>query len=122
MSTRPLTMAEDQLIRHLLSTMGGRAAKLLPHLEGAVVNDSEDPERYLQLKVRPDVVPVDLPDAPIPGSALVEGPDGEIRGEIFVWTIDGRLNAIHQGWYAEEPPPSMPEIDAVRVVPAPRWA
>lgn len=120
-SSRPLSATEDRLLRYLLSNMGGHAATLLPHLDGAQVIDEDDPAQWLQIQVRSDVRPVDLPDAPIPGSAVVEGPNGEIRGELFVWTLDGRLDALHQAPYVDEAPTSMPDPAAVRVYPAPRW-
>lgn len=122
MSPRPLTPAEHALFVHLLSNMGGRAEQLLPHLEGAEVADDDLPATDLRLTVRPEVVPVDLPDAPIPGSAVVEGPGGEILGELFLYTFEGLLDSLYLAPYADERPTAMPEIDAIRISPAPRWA
>lgn len=122
MSRRPLTDEEQELLAFLLSGMGGRAASLLPQLEGAEVVDEDDPTTWIQIKVRPDAAPVDLPDAPIPGSALVEDADGELTGELFVWTVGGKLDALHQASYTDASPPSMPPVGSVRIVPAPRWA
>lgn len=122
MSRRPLTNEEQELLTFLLSGMGGRAASLLAHLEGAVVVGDDDPATWIQISVRPDVAPVDLPDAPIPGSALVRDRDGQLTGELFVWTVGGKLDALHQTSYTDLSPSSMPPIESVRIVPAPRWA
>lgn len=122
MSRRPLTNEEQELLTFLLSGMGGRAASLLAQLEGAVVVGDDDPATWIQISVRPEIAPVDLPDAPIPGSALVRDRDGQLTGELFVWTVGGKLDALHQASYTDLSPSSMPPIGSVRIVPAPRWA
>ena len=119
MTTRALTADEDRLLRFLLTNMQPEAVQLLPHLDGAQVVVSDDPEIWLDIEVRPDAVPVDLPNKPIDMRATVVSPDGEVQGEVFVWVIDGRLSSLQQAVYSDDRPTAMPDPGSIRVEPDP---
>jgi len=122
MDSRELTPTERGLLEFMLSNMQPEAVQLLPQLEGArvLLDEGYDPARRLGFELRPDVVPVDLPDGPIGRRAGVFGPGGEILGEVFLYVWNGRLQVLQQAFYTDGPrPTAMPDASSIRIEPDP---
>lgn len=101
-----------RLIAHVTSPLGETSVKLQRQAEVATVVRSSS--TMLDVGMSSDVPVVDLPDGPVPGSALVyEGK--QLVGELLVWIRDGRLIGLEQAWYTDDPPQSWPHPEMVRV-------
>ncbi|MFE9647274.1 hypothetical protein ACFYO0_24800 [Streptomyces sp. NPDC006365] len=58
----------------------------------------------------------DAPRAPVPTGAspvtfTVIDEEGELVGEILLWTESGMLSGLEYAWYGDQPPASLPEVD-----------
>lgn len=112
MPGKPLTAEMLRLIEHVTSPLAETSVRLQRQAEAATV------VRYsatmLDVSVPSDIPVVDLPDGPVPGSALIY--DGQqLVGELLAWIRDGRLIGLEQAWYTDDPPQSWPPAEIVRV-------
>lgn len=51
----------------------------------------------------------------VPVTSTVFDEEGELTGEIILWTESGMLSGIEYAWYSDQPPTSTPEADQVTV-------
>lgn len=101
-----------ELIAHVARLTGGASIALRSQAEAATVVRSS--ATMVDVTVPPDLPEIDVPDGPVPGTALVYERE-QLVGELLVWIRNGRLIGLEQAWYTDEPPLSWPTPKAVRV-------
>lgn len=108
----PLARDIIRLIAHVTAPLGDASMKLQRQAEvAAIIRYSAT---MLDVSMPSDISVVDLPDGPVPGTALVYDSD-QLIGELLVWVRDGRLIGLEQAWYTDDPPESWPPPEMVRV-------
>lgn len=105
----PIEMVE--LIRVCTAGLGAAATEIMAQAERALVVRASGTDVELQLPEDMDLM--DLPDGPTPGRSFVYVGD-TMASEVEVWVRAGRLIALEQTWYADEPPTDWPSADRVR--------
>lgn len=70
---------------------------------------------FLDLTVPANTPRVDLPDGPLPVSAVADDADGRPLGELIVWIEDGRLSALEYAWVGDEPPREWPAPENISI-------
>ena len=73
------------------------------------------PATFPEFSVPDDAPRADLPDGPAPLSIDVDDADGASAGELIVWLVGGRLDALEYAWWSDETPERMPPPGKVRV-------
>ena len=107
-----LTAELLRLIAHVTSPLAETSVKLQRQAEVATVVRSS--ATMLDVSVPSDIPVVDLPDGPVPGTALVYDRE-QLVGELLVWIRDGRLIGLEQAWYTDDPPKAWPPPETVRI-------
>jgi hypothetical protein len=109
---RPLSDREQRVVAKVVSATVGADA-LLAQLPVAWVRSG--PVTFLHLTVPADVPHADLPDGPLPVSAVVSDVDGRSIGEIIVWVEGGLLSALEYAWVTDEEPTEWPAPERVSI-------
>lgn len=116
-SPRPLTDAEQAILRHILSAPAPGAGELRGQIGAATVSKQWEPEGSpsIDISVPTEAPPAHVADGPVPIAAQVIGQDGDYLGELLVWVTGGRLSALEYSWVTDEPPTRLPDPSQVRL-------
>ena len=70
---------------------------------------------YIDIMVPASCKPGTWADGPLSIKPLVIDRGGDPLGEILVWVSAGRVTLLEQAWFTDDPPPSWPPLEMVRV-------
>ncbi|CAM3799388.1 hypothetical protein NOGI109294_13815 [Nocardiopsis gilva] len=115
---RPLSKLERDVITALLSVPASWAQELRDQIDSAVVTrawGSKSPSIDLSVDVLRSRA--EIAEGPLPLTATVASDEGELVGELLLWTENGRLSALEYAWYTDEPPESLPDPGRICVSP-----
>ncbi|GAA1332434.1 hypothetical protein GCM10009660_06910 [Catellatospora bangladeshensis] len=113
---RPLTAKERAVVERILRLGFPGAAEFRHQLDRVRVVALWGPDSAsVDLRVADDAPPAPVPDGVVPVTCTVIDEEGELIGEIILWTEAGMLSGLEYAWYGDEPPTSLPEVDRIVV-------
>lgn len=111
---RPLTNREASVLRVILARLPEEQHEVLdqqvPMLEVTAVWSAGSASIETRLPSRNDAARSDIASGVLPVRAVVhEGDEGDVVGEILVWTEDGAVSGIEYAYYLGDVPSELPE-------------
>jgi hypothetical protein len=114
---RRIAPEEAELIRAVASAADAAVGRALTDgLDSVLVRNSS--AWILDVRQRNSAKAADLPDGPLPVRAFVPS-TAAYRGEVLVWTSNGRLGGLEFAWVTDEPPTRWPRPDELEIVAQP---
>lgn len=107
----PLDENLIQIVAYASALLGEESTRLIDQARAAVV--TEFSPTMVDVEVPATLIPVDLPDGPIPGRFIIER-GGEEMGEVLIWLRSGRLIGLEQAWWSDTRPSSWPSTSSIR--------
>ncbi|MFF2858934.1 hypothetical protein ACFVSX_03470 [Streptomyces rubiginosohelvolus] len=69
----------------------------------------------VDLRVTDDAPRAPMKTGVVPVTSTVVDEQGDLVGEIILWTESGMLSGLEYAWYNDLPPDSLPEVDRLVV-------
>lgn len=109
---RPLTAEERAVAEQILEVDFPGAPELRHQLDQVrVVALWGSNSVSVDLRVTGDAPRAPIPTGVAPVTCTVIDEEGELVGEIILWTESGMLSGLEYAWYGDRPPASFPEVD-----------
>lgn len=111
---RPLTTAERAVVERILQEDFPGAAELRRQLDQVqVVALWGSNSVSVDLRVADNFPRAPISTGVVPVTATTLDENGELFGEIVLWTESGMLSGLEYAWYGDRPPASLPAVDRI---------